>query len=43
MARDERKKYELLLAGWSVIIIWECEIKKDIKACVDRIKNAVAK
>ncbi len=27
--RDERKITELETAGWKVITIWECEIKKD--------------
>ena len=27
--RDEKKIEELKKAGWKVIIIWECELKKD--------------
>jgi DNA mismatch endonuclease, patch repair protein len=33
--RDQRKKMELELKGWEVIIIWECQIKNDIKPCVE--------
>ena len=28
-ARDERVRSELEAAGWKVIVIWECELKKD--------------
>ena len=27
--RDERKQTELIAQGWNVIIVWECELKKD--------------
>ena len=28
-ARDERVQEELEAAGWKVVVIWECELKKD--------------
>lgn len=37
--RDLRKKQELEAIGWHVVEIWECEIKKDIDNCVNKIKN----
>ena len=38
--RDERKNKELVDAGWTVITMWECEIKKkqfDIKTRLSKI------
>ena len=32
MSRDEKNQRELLHLGWKVIIIWECELKKDKKS-----------
>ncbi|NNC81975.1 MAG: very short patch repair endonuclease [Flavobacteriales bacterium] len=37
IARDERKSRELLDLQWKVHVIWECEIKQDIDACVHRV------
>jgi DNA mismatch endonuclease (patch repair protein) len=28
-ARDKRVRDELEAAGWQVVVIWECELKKD--------------
>ena len=39
--RDNRKRSELEGAGWRVITIWECEIRDDIKGCVERVKEAL--
>ncbi len=36
--RDERKERDLKNAGWKVFVFWECQIKKDVSACVDDIK-----
>jgi DNA mismatch endonuclease (patch repair protein) len=33
-ARDQRNKAELERLGWTVLEIWECEIKDDHLACV---------
>ena len=27
--RDEREQIELVRLGWNVIVVWECELKKD--------------
>lgn len=36
--RDLRKKQELLDLGWRVYVIWECEIKKDLDSCVQKVR-----
>jgi len=41
VARDVRKCADLESSGWRVLIIWECEIKKDLGSCVKRIKKAL--
>ena len=30
--RDQRNTEELIALGWRVITVWECELKKDIRA-----------
>ena len=37
--RDKRKRSELGKSGWKVLELWECEIKKDSKACVRMIRK----
>jgi len=37
--RDVRKREELRIIGWSVITIWECEIKKDVDRCARKIQR----
>jgi DNA mismatch endonuclease (patch repair protein) len=39
VARDEKAKRELKKAGWTVIVIWECEAKsaKKLERIVQRI------
>ena len=39
--RDERKVRELRSAGWKVVQLWECQIKKDIEACVGDVRKAL--
>ena len=39
--RDSRKLAELEATGWRVLVIWECEIQKDIDLCVKRIREAL--
>jgi len=41
--RDARKSQELRDAGWKVIIIWECEIKKDAMQCATRVATALCR
>jgi DNA mismatch endonuclease, patch repair protein len=37
--RDERVQQELEELGWMTMVIWECEIKKDVDSVVSRIKQ----
>lgn len=41
VSRDQRKHEQLAESGWTVIVIWECEIKKDLNNVVDWIANAL--
>lgn len=38
--RDVRIVRELTEAGWSVLRIWESDIKKDVKSCADQVEYA---
>jgi DNA mismatch endonuclease (patch repair protein) len=40
--RDRIKKEMLESDGWTVIVIWECEMEKDIDDAVRRIASAVS-
>lgn len=42
VTRDKLKKDELETLGWTVLIIWECEIKKDLNTQVKKIKKLLA-
>jgi len=37
--RDRKKTEELRLAGWRVIIVWECDLRKDAQALILRIST----
>lgn len=39
--RDERKRMELEEAGWTVITVWECEIKQSLQLVVSRIIEVI--
>lgn len=44
--RDLRQQNELRLLGWNVVVIWECELKKDrfnetMASVTDNIRNNV--
>lgn len=39
--RDRRDITELESEGWTVITVWECEIKKDLPGVVERIVSAL--
>jgi DNA mismatch endonuclease (patch repair protein) len=41
-ARDERVNTELSEAGWTVLRIWDFEVRKDVSGCVERVRTAVA-
>jgi DNA mismatch endonuclease (patch repair protein) len=40
--RDRRKQVELEEIGWTVIVIWECQLKADIKSCVEKIRLEIS-
>jgi DNA mismatch endonuclease (patch repair protein) len=40
-ARDARNLEELRTMGWRTMVIWECEVKDDLKAIVARIERAL--
>ncbi|NCB40531.1 MAG: DNA mismatch endonuclease Vsr [Erysipelotrichia bacterium] len=35
--RDENKKQLLIADGWHVMIVWECDLKKDPKAVAEKL------
>ncbi|MGW8170055.1 MAG: very short patch repair endonuclease [Sulfurovaceae bacterium] len=39
VARDKKKTKELELQGWKVIVIWECELKKNLGKQIEKIKS----
>lgn len=41
--RDERKKLALQSQGWEVIILWECEIKRNLTNKIEDIKKTLTK
>ena len=41
VARDQRKVNDLEALGWTVITVWECDLKKDLPAIVESIQKAL--
>lgn len=41
VARDKRKINELHKMGWRTCVVWECELKKDLQQCVERVITAI--
>lgn len=41
--RDREANDELRRRGWEVIRIWDFEIEQDLAACVERVRQAVAR
>ena len=39
LARDKKEHAALEAAGWHVIVIWECEVKKRLPALASEIKG----
>lgn len=37
--RDTVKTEQLRNLGWTVIVVWQCEIEADIQNCVERVKR----
>jgi DNA mismatch endonuclease (patch repair protein) len=41
--RDARKMRELEEAGWRVLVLWECQVKKNIIAAVEAVRAELSK
>lgn len=39
--RDKAKILALESDDWKVLVFWECEIKKDVKRCTEKVKNLI--
>ena len=39
--RDAKKIHDLEEDGWKIIVLWECEIKKDALGCAKKIKELI--
>lgn len=42
IARDRRHAARLRRSGWSVLRVWEHDVKKDLQRCISRIEKKVA-
>lgn len=42
MDRDIRQTAANVAAGWTVVRIWECEVREDVTAAVQRVEAALA-
>lgn len=43
MQRDRENEEKLKAMGFTILRFWEAEIKKDIQACVEKIKSVINK
>jgi DNA mismatch endonuclease (patch repair protein) len=41
--RDQLNKEKLKAAGWNVITVWQCELKKDTAAVLKKIEKQIRK
>nr|WP_255570087.1 very short patch repair endonuclease [Cohnella sp. CFH 77786] len=41
VSRDQRNQQELRDNGWSVIVVWECELKRDATARCEELENQI--
>jgi len=39
--RDQRKRQELEETGWTVLVLWECEVRTSAAACALRVADLV--
>ncbi len=42
VARDRRQRAELRKLGWRVLVIWECQLKRDLDAVEQRVRKFFA-
>lgn len=40
--RDAETQRVLIDAGYRTVVVWECEVKKDLAGCVERVRSALA-
>ena len=40
VARDKKEHAALKAAGWHVIVLWECEVKKRLASLVNEIRES---
>jgi len=40
--RDEENCRLLASMGWKVLILWECEIRKNVDDCIEKVKDLLA-
>lgn len=40
--RHERAERTLEAGGWQAVTLWECELKRDIAGCVERVSHAIS-
>lgn len=43
MKRDRKTDRELRAIGWSVLRIWECQLKRQPEFCITRIKGVLSR
>lgn len=41
VARDKKNRRELKKLGYRVLVLWECEVKRDAKKCVAKISSSL--
>ncbi|GEM_PF-1171314 len=42
-ARDARNLAALHDAGWRTLVVWECELKKDVATVLERVRDEIGK
>jgi DNA mismatch endonuclease, patch repair protein len=42
VARDQKKQALLETEGWQVVTCWECELKRDVSDCVNKIRRSLS-
>jgi DNA mismatch endonuclease, patch repair protein len=41
VSRDQRAQDTLRRLGWTVIIVWECELRRDVPGTLDRVRSTL--
>ena len=40
--RDRKKNDELLSLNWNVLVLWECDIKKNVSVSIDKVNKVLS-